>query len=184
VDRKFKSKWTGTLPTRFFLISNELPRFLDPSGAIASRFIVVQTTRSFYKAEDRNLTANLLTELSGILNWSLVGLDRITHGPFTMPQSSEDAIRELQDLVSPVSAFVRDWCERGPAEVVKVSDLFDAWRRWCENQGQRPGNVQTFGKDLRAVLGGRVGSFQPHGQARWYKGISLKQWEQQSAQDT
>ena len=158
VDRKYKAKWTGTLPTRFFLISNELPRFLDPSGAIASRFIVVETIQSFLGREDRHLTAGLLTELSGILNWALVGLDRITHGPFTMPKSSEAAIVALQDLVSPISAFVRELCNRGPQEVVKVSELFDAWRHWCEINGQRPGNVQTFALISARSCGFRISS--------------------------
>jgi putative DNA primase/helicase len=174
VDRKYKAKWTGTLPTRFFLISNELPRFLDPSGAIVSRFIVVETIQSFLGREDRQLTADLLTELPGIMNWALVGLDRITHGPFTMPKSSDAAIADLQDLVSPTSAFVREMCNRGPNETVKVTELFDAWRRWCESNGQRAGNVQTFARDLRAVV--RLGDFRPHGQGRWYRGLSLKHW--------
>jgi putative DNA primase/helicase len=174
IDRKYKPKWTGALPTRFFLISNELPRFLDPSGAIASRFVVVETIKSFLGHEDRGLTAALLTELPGILNWSLVGLDRITRGPFTTPQSSEAAIVALQDLISPVSAFVRDMCERGPHQSAKVSDLFDGWRRWCETNGHPPGSLQTFGRDLRTVV--RIQSFQPHGQGRWYRGIGLKTW--------
>ena len=36
VDRKYREPWTGTLPTRFLVISNELPRFGDASGAIAN----------------------------------------------------------------------------------------------------------------------------------------------------
>jgi hypothetical protein len=48
------------------LISNELPRFLDPSSAIASRFVVVETIKSFLGKEDRGLTAGLMQELSGI----------------------------------------------------------------------------------------------------------------------
>jgi putative DNA primase/helicase len=174
IDRKYKPKWTGTLPTRFFLISNELPRFLDPSGAIASRFVVVETVKSFLGQEDRGLTTALLTEMSGILNWSLVGLDRITRGSFTTPQSSEAAIVALQDLISPVSAFVREMCERGPHHTAKVSDLFDAWRRWSESNGHPPGSLQTFGRDLRTVV--RLQDFRPHGQGRWYRGIGLKTW--------
>ena len=156
------------------MISNELPRFLDPSGAIASRFVVVETVKSFLGHEDRGLTTALLTELPSILNWSLVGLDRITRGPFTTPQSSEAAIVALQDLISPVSAFVRDMCERGLHQSAKVSDLFDAWRRWCETNAHPPGSLQTFGRDLRTVV--RIQSFQPHGQGRWYRGIGLKTW--------
>jgi putative DNA primase/helicase len=174
VDRKYKAKWTGTLPTRFFLISNELPRFLDPSGAIASRFIVARTVKSFLGREDRLLTAGLLTELSGILNWALVGLDRITHGPFTMPKSSEAAVVALQDLMSPVSAFVRDECEVEPDHEIDVQVLYAAWRRWCVDNGHHITTVQGFGRDLLAVLPGLQQTRPRDGDSRIRRYVGLK----------
>jgi putative DNA primase/helicase len=47
VDRKYREPWTGKLPTRFLLVSNELPRFGDASGAIAHRFVVLMMAESF-----------------------------------------------------------------------------------------------------------------------------------------
>ena len=41
IDRKYRDPWTGQLPTRFLVISNELPRFGDASGAIATRFVML-----------------------------------------------------------------------------------------------------------------------------------------------
>jgi phage/plasmid-associated DNA primase len=92
--------------------------------------------------------------LPGILNWALAGLDRLAAvGRFTEPPSSADAILALQDLVSPVAAFVRDSCTTGVGREVLVADLFAAWREWCEANGHtRPGTVQTLGRDLRAVV--------------------------------
>ena len=46
IDRKFKAPWTGRLETRFLILSNELPRLTDPSGAMASRFITLVLTLS------------------------------------------------------------------------------------------------------------------------------------------
>src|SRR5262249_5231035 len=67
VDRKYREPWTGTLSTRFLVISNELPRFGDASGAIANRFVVLQLTESWLGRENSALTAELLPELAGIL---------------------------------------------------------------------------------------------------------------------
>jgi putative DNA primase/helicase len=53
-----------------------------------------------------------------------------------------------------VSAFVRDRCETGRSHEVGVDDLWGAWRRWCEDDGHKPGNKQTFGRNLRAVVPG------------------------------
>jgi putative DNA primase/helicase len=153
VDRKFKEPWTGKVPTRFLIMSNELPRFGDASGAIANRFVVLAMTESFLGRENRRLTEELTAELSGILSWSLDGLDRLNRqGKFTEPKSSTDSILALQDLVSPVAAYVRDNCEVGIGYQIPVADLFADWRSWCEDNGHKSTSVQTFGRDLRAVV--------------------------------
>ena len=156
LDRKFLPAWTGKLPTRFMLLTNELPRLTDASGALARRFIVLRLTKSFFGREDMDLTERLLCELPAILNWSIEGWHRLQErGHFTQPASASDAIREIEDLASPVGAFVRDRCNVAPGLDVPTKDLFDAWKSWCEEQGRdRPGNIQTFGRDLRAVIPG------------------------------
>jgi putative DNA primase/helicase len=177
VDRKFKDPWTGKLPTRLVILSNELPRFGDASGAISSRFVILMTTRSFLGAENSKLTSELLTELPGILQWSLDGLDRLArNGALTEPKSSDDARTALQDMVSPMSAFVREQCDRSGQVPVEV--LFTAWKAWCDENNHRPGSAQTFGKDLRAVIP-ILRTSQPRDEqglnkTRYYVGISLK----------
>jgi putative DNA primase/helicase len=74
VDRKHMPAWTGTLPTRFVILSNELPRLTDASGALADRFVILQMKQPFYGREDLGLTEKLLPELPGIFNWALAGL--------------------------------------------------------------------------------------------------------------
>ena len=98
IDRKYRESWTGTLAARFVIISNELPRFGDASGAIVNRFIVLNLLESFLGREDPDLTDTLTDELPGILNWALDGLERLARrGRFTVPQSSSDAILTLQE---------------------------------------------------------------------------------------
>jgi Family of unknown function (DUF5906) len=58
IDRKYREPWTGRLPTRFVIMSNELPRLSDSSGALASRFILFVLTKSFYGARTRSSPAN------------------------------------------------------------------------------------------------------------------------------
>src|SRR6202023_1762170 len=70
VDRKYLPAWTGQLQTRFIILSNELPRLTDSSGALASRFIVLLLTKSFYGCEDLTLTDKLLAEIPGVFNWA------------------------------------------------------------------------------------------------------------------
>ena len=51
VDRKYLPAWTGRLPARFMILTNELPRLSDASGALAHRFVVLRLTESHYGRE-------------------------------------------------------------------------------------------------------------------------------------
>lgn len=154
VDRKYKEPWTGQLGARFLVLSNELPRLSDSSGALASRFIVMTMQHSFYGRENPNLTAELTAELPGIFNWALDGLERLqARGRFEQPTSSQEAIRELEDLGSPIGAFIRDECEVGAEHTAHCDALYRAWKAWCEEHGRKhTTNAQTFGRDLRAAV--------------------------------
>jgi putative DNA primase/helicase len=154
IDRKFKEHWTGRLRVRFMILTNELPRIADASTALPSRFIIVPLTKSFLGAEDHSLTDRLLAELPGILNWALDGWPRFKkRGHFVQPGSGVALIQELEDLGSPVAAFVRDRCTIAPGRMVPCSTIFDAWKTWCEAQGRaHPGTSATFGRDLRAAV--------------------------------
>lgn len=178
VDRKYKDPWTGQIPSRVLILSNELPRLSDSSGALASRFIVLTMSTSFYGRENLNLTAELTVELPGIFNWALDGLERLrARGRFVQPQASEDAIRELEDLGSPIGAFIRDECSVGGEFTTPCDALFAAWARWCtENGRDHPGSSQVFGRDLRAACPGlRIAQPRMNDGTRYraYQGIGL-----------
>lgn len=177
VDRKYKEPWSGKLPTRFVMLSNELPRFRDASGAIANRLVIAQMIASFLGREDRDLDRRLRAELPAILLWALDGLDRLTrNGRFTVPGSSADAVTLMADLASPTSAFVRDRCTLGADDEVLADDLYGAWKAWAEDNGHHAGAKSSFGRDLRAVVPGvKVGQPTVDGaRVRQYLGIGLR----------
>ena len=180
IDRKFKEPWTGRLPTRFFIMTNELPRLIDHSGALANRFVVLVMKHSFLDKEDHGLQARLQHEYSGILSWALIGYRRLCERRrFVQAESGLEAIQDLEELASPVRGFVAEKCEL--AGQVKIDDLFQAWVLWCKENGHESGAKNTFGRNLLAAFPGlektqlRVaGSRQ-----RFYSGISLKsEWAQ------
>jgi putative DNA primase/helicase len=152
VPRKYKDDWTGRLPTRFLLLSNELPAFNDASATIASRFILLIFKNSFYGRENTKLTEELLVELPGIFNWCLEGLDRLSErGAFLQPEASSASIRHLEDLASPVSAFIRDRCVLAKDATVAKDDVWNAWKTWAEDAGITKGTKDVLLRDLRAV---------------------------------
>ncbi|MEU0037464.1 phage/plasmid primase, P4 family [Streptomyces sp. NPDC006333] len=153
IDRKFREPWTGRVPSRLMILSNELPHFGDSSGVIANRFILLSMRVSWLGKEDPTLTDRLTAEMPGILNWALDGLARLQrNGRITQPPSSREAITTMQDTASPTSAFVRERCTTGPACTVAVDDLWSVWREWTEDNGVRHGTKQIFGRNLLSVV--------------------------------
>ncbi len=153
VNRKYKDQWTGKLPSRFMVLSNELPKLGDASATIANRFVALQLKQSFLGRENHNLDTELLEELPGILLWALEGLDRLREQDrFTRPAGMDETIISLQDLASPVAAFVRDRCEQNPQYGIAVDELWSAWKSWCDDNGHPAKSKQTLGRDLKAVL--------------------------------
>jgi putative DNA primase/helicase len=168
IDRKYLPAWTGRLPTRFLVLTNEIPQFRDASGALASRFVMLVLNVSFYGREDPALTDALLGEAAGIFNWALDGLERLRdRGHFMQPRSAREALRQLEDLSSPMGAFVRDVCTIGHDQQVGKDDLYDAWKRWCEDEGYaRAGTKATFFRDLRAAVPGVIANRPREGEGR------------------
>jgi P4 family phage/plasmid primase-like protien len=156
VPRKFLSAWTGRLPTRFAIMTNELPSLTEGSGALVGRFIVIIFKQSFYGREDTALTTRLVTELPGILNWSIEGYHRLrTRGHFVQPKNAQAQIDAIEMLGAPVKAFIRDACIVGSEQSVAVDKLFSAWQIWCADEGRRdPGSKEWFGRNLHSAVPG------------------------------
>jgi putative DNA primase/helicase len=174
VNRKHRDAVTYVLPVRFVILSNELPGLDDNSGAFASRLIFLRFTEQFLGHEDEKLTAKLLPELPGILIWAISGLARLKdRGRFVQPEGSQELLRAMEDLASPIKVFLRERCEIGPYEVSRA-DLYAAYAVWCKDQGQpTPDRREAFGRNLRAALP-KLRDGQLHSGERTYRGLRLR----------
>jgi putative DNA primase/helicase len=152
VNRKFKDQWEEQFHVRFFVCSNELPNLADASAALPSRYVPLIIKNSFYDKEDHELISKLLREMPAILNEALQGLDRLLkRGHFLLPKSSKDALRQMEDLASPVKAFARDWCIIDADRQVETVKLYKAFVAWCDDNGHKKVNRSLFGRDLHAA---------------------------------
>ena len=179
VDRKCLESVNCKLPTRIMILSNELPRLGDSSGALAGRMILLRLTRSFYGEEDPALTDKLRKELPGILLWSVDGWKRLRdRGRFVQPAASQEMMGELEDLSSPIAEFIRDCCEISEVADVARHDIYNRYVEWCGEHGRKhPDEAAIFGRNLRAAVPS-IRDAQPRDpegrKIRVYKGIGFK----------
>lgn len=154
IPRKYLPDWNGPLPVRFTIMTNELPKIEDSSGALASRFLLLLLRESFLGREDHLLFEKFMPELPAILVWALDGWDRVrARGRFQMPDTSVTVMQEFQDLGSPIRAFLRDECTVQTGLRVQKDTLYTSWKTWCAANGRdHPGTSQLFSRNIRAAL--------------------------------
>ena len=173
INRKYRDQWTGKLPSRLHVLSNELPKLGDASTAIVGRILLLLLSHSWLGKEDHQLEPAVHTELTGILNWALDGLMRLTivnENAFTRLPSGDEAIIEMRDLASPVAAFVREKCEVGHGKEISKEELFVAYKGWAEENGFDKKSHPVFGRDLRAAVPS-IRKARPRGQFKSRKRI-------------
>jgi len=155
-NRKYQQPWEGHLSARFMVLSNETPRLINRSGALANRMTHLRFDVSFAGREDIGLEDRLLAELPGILNWSLEGLKRLNEaGHFTKPDSHGAVDARFREYADPDADFLDQMCDLGEDLQVSQDDLYKAYRGWCERMGRTKDSTDVT--SLRHRLSERAG---------------------------
>lgn len=175
VDRKGKDALTVRPSARVTICSNELPRFIDSSGAIVSRCLVLETRKSFYGEENFDLEAQLLEELPGILAWAVGGHERLRAQGWSAPSVSGDTMTDLVEMTSTVAEFVAERCYLHPDTWVDQARLYAAYCDFAKDQGRLPESLPIFARNLRAYTQCRIDRRYEDGRrSRRFVGISLQ----------
>jgi P4 family phage/plasmid primase-like protien len=153
VNRKNKEAWSGYLPTRIIVYSNEALQLTENSNALTGRMLVLKMNKSFYDKEDTDLFNKLSTELAGIFNWAMAGLDRrlARGGHFMQPQSGKQLLLLMEQLGNPLNSFVEDTFVFDPTSQVKKDDVFLCWKRWAVRRSLPPGSEMSFKRRFLAA---------------------------------
>jgi len=181
VNRKNKEAWSGYLPTRIVIYSNEALQLTENSNALTGRMIVLKMTRSFYNNEDTDLAHKLEQELSGIFNWAMEGLKRRVSrgGHFIQPKTGTELLELMEELGNPIKSFVEDALIIDPLSEINKDDVFSAYKHWALKKSLPPGTEMAFKrKFLAATQEQRITSEAPktNGQRNHiYRGVRLNE---------
>ncbi|MAT51067.1 MAG: hypothetical protein CMK32_07780 [Porticoccaceae bacterium] len=154
INRKFRSTINGYRPkARFALAFNNIPNLREESSALVSRIVYLNFTISRTGTEDRELQRKISAELSGILNWSLDGLERLLkRGDFVNPKRSQHAMDLIADTGCPIKRFLEDCCEFDRRYKAPKEGLYDLYHAWAMANGDaKPLNRVHFARHLYAV---------------------------------
>ena len=154
VNRKNKEAWSGYLPTRIVIYSNEVLQLTENSNALTGRMIVLKMSRSFYGKEDTELSFKLEQELGGIFNWAMIGLRRrlARGGRFIQPTSGKEYLELMSEIGNPIGSFIEDVLIIDPEGFTTKEDVFACYKRWALHKSIPPGTELAFKRRFLAAI--------------------------------
>ena len=131
-NQKFIAAFDFVPYCKIVMAANIFPKITDHSSAFYNRLLLIPCEKVFSEEEqNRNLLKQLEEELSGILNWSIEGLNRLTkRGRFEQYDFMRDAVQELEDENNPVNIFFEDHIEIEMGTWTEKGELYDKYKNW------------------------------------------------------
>lgn len=185
VNRKNKTELPSIkIPARIVLVANKHPKFIDESGALADREIVLVFETSFSKVRDVALGSKLRAELPGIANWALEGLHRLraNGNRFTIGERGRKAQRELAESQSPALRFANESLivTGDKTDAVPLAVVFEAYEHWAYSiegmSGRERRNRSDLKTDLLAALAERGVRYDAKMAKRW-RDLKADEWK-------
>lgn len=148
--RFMRGEWFDFKPEfKLWLATNHKPTIRGTDKGIWDRIKVIPFTVRFDEAkQDRELHSKLLAELPGILAWAVRGCLAWQRDGLGIPRdvvAATDAYREEQDILA---AFLAERCVIHAAASARASELYTAYKQWCDTSGEHPQSQRRFGSAL------------------------------------
>lgn len=152
--QKGKPEFDLQVTARIIFACNELPNFKDASEGLKRRLVIIPF--NYIVNEDKKDTSiddKLCAEMSGILNWSLQGLEELRLNGFRFIEPKESA-KAMIDYLKETDSVYNFWeneidLHDGPNNsetFFRNEDIYFYYKRFCEDEGLRPFSKQKFCK--------------------------------------
>jgi len=171
------AKMIDFTPThKLFLLTNRMPSLSGADYAMGDRLHLIpfnlsyvdNPQKKFERKRDPLLMEKLKAEASGILAWLVKGCLEWQRIGLKPPKKVLMASAEYQEEEDVLGHFLNECVRPDPNGKVKASDLYLAYKLWCDGYGHTPINNIEFGRKLK-------GRYEKKGESKgnYYLGISL-----------
>lgn len=144
----YGKSFTLTNKVRFIINANELPKETEQTDAYFRRFLIVPfDVKINDKEKDIHLADKIIAnELTGVFNWLLIGLNRITsQDHFTESNRANIALDDFRKQSDSVALFIEE-CGYIPSTTKKiaVADIYSRYKDFCKEDSYKPCGKNKF----------------------------------------
>lgn len=156
VEEKFQEAYYITPRAKVIWAMNNLPRVNDSNNGIMRRVKVIKFPLLDEAQKDLDLKEKIKQEGAGILNWALMGLERLNkRGKFEIPKGVEDATQEFKERNDIPSIFLNEIGAKidllNPHCRTQSQALYDAYRDWCVRNSHKPTSSTKMAEEWKRL---------------------------------
>ncbi len=142
VEKKNKNPFSFQCAARLIFSCNSIPKnYGDRSEGFYRRLTIIRFNHTVpQEKRDPDLIEKFRGEADGIFMFALEGLKRLMRQNFKFSETSVNAeeLQHYREESDSVLAFVRDYCEFGGLYSVGSTELYNAYKNYCEESGLKP----------------------------------------------
>ena len=178
VEKKNKDPFSFQSTARLLFSCNAIPRnYGDRSEGFYRRLIIIRFNHAVPEEKrDAYLQDKFRKEADGIFLFALEGLKRLlrNHFHFSETEANKAELQQYREESDSVLSFIRDCCLLGdPNAEVGSTELFNAYKAYCEECGMKPYAQRNFTMQLQASHPEVEKAKDPLGNRRILRGIRL-----------
>ena len=139
---------------KMFINTNHLPYATDATLFASDRVKVIPFNRHFEANErDETLKQKLTTaeSLSGILNWCVEGLNKLSVEGLKAPKSVREATQEYSESCDKIGQFISSCLVPDAQSEIRADMVHVTYQNWCWSNRLKPESFSEFKKSLASA---------------------------------
>lgn len=134
---------------KLFLATNHKPAIKGTDHGIWRRIRLIPFTVTIPEEEqDKNLLDKLKAELPGIFAWAVNGCLGWQELGLEMPSEVKKATEGYRAEMDVIAGFIEECCYIAPYANVQAFAIYDAYKKWCNENGEGTLTQRKFGGTL------------------------------------